>query len=639
MAFHSGSYGPTAREPIAIGVWWALGLGAALSLWPLARVPRAALVSAGLLAALGLLSGLSIAWSDSAENAFAEVDRVALYLGVFALVVVVARRGSARRWADGLAVGITAVGLVALASRLLPGVIHGQDLSSFFSGTTYLSYPLQYWNGLAVFVGLAFPLLLRAAVAERAVWRRGIALAPLPALAGTIYLTSSRGGVLTAAVGVALFVALTNRRAAALSALAIAGVGSAAAVVALSDRHELVNGPFGTHLVASQGRSATLLILVICALTGAAYAAGARLSLPVPRLRSRRLRMVLLACLVVVVAGGVVAAHPAKRWQDFIKPPANLAAQQQGGDLGTGSHLSSSASNGRWQFWQAAASEFSHHPLAGGGAGSYAAWWARNGTISYFTRNAHSLYLETLGELGIVGLAIVLGLVASVVPPVRRRLRAAQGEDRATAAALAAVFGAFAFAAGIDWMWQMTVVAVVGIAVLALLTGPATVFAGGASPPPPAPSPPQAWRRRHAPRAALVALALALIVAEAIPFLAQTKIQNSQHDATTGNTAAAVRDARDAQGLEPWAASPYLQSALVREGSGDLRDAQIAIRHAIARAPTDWSLWLVASRIAGEAGDTATARADHAQAQSLDPRSSLFSPAAAGQGTATAVAG
>jgi hypothetical protein len=477
-------------------------------------------------------------------------------------------------------------------------------------------------------------------MAERARWQRGLALAPLPALAGTIYLTSSRGGVLAAAVGVALFVALTNRRAAALSALAIAGVGSAAAVVALSDRLELVNGPFGTHLATSQGRTAALLILVICGLTGAAYAAGAGLSLPLPRLRSRRLRAVLIAGLVVLVAGGVVAAHPAKRWQDFTKPPANLAAQQQqGGDLGTGSHLSSSASNGRWQFWQAAVSEFSHHPLVGGGAGSYQAWWARHGTISYFTRSAHSLYLETLGELGIVGLALILGLVASVVAPVRRRLRAAQGEDRATAAALAGVFGAFAFAAGIDWMWQMTVVAVVGIAVLALLTGRATVFAGGVSSPPAAPSPPQSWRRRLAPRAVLVALAVALIVAEAIPFLAQTKIQDSQHNAATGNTAAAVRDAHAAQGLEAWAASPYLQSALVREGSGDLRDAQIAIRHAIANAPTDSSLWLVASRIAGEAGDTATARADHAQAQSLDPRSSLFSPAAAGQGTTAAAAG
>src|SRR5205807_250545 len=136
--------------------------------------------------------------------------------------------------------------------------------------------------------------------------------------------------------------------------------------------------------------------------------------------------------------------------------------------------LVSGASDGRWQFWQAAVSEFRSHPLVGGGAGSYAAWWDRHGSISYVTGNAHSLYFETLGELGALGLLLVLGVIAAAAFAAWRRWRAARGEDRATVAALAAVLAGFAVAAGIDWMWQMTVVGAVGIVAMALLTGPAT---------------------------------------------------------------------------------------------------------------------------------------------------------------------
>lgn len=647
LAFNSGSYAPTVRAEIAIGALWAVGLGAVVALWPRVRVPRAAMVSGGLLGALALLSVLSTAWSDSAENAFAEADRIVLYLGVFALVVAVTRRGSARRWADGLAVGITAVGLIALGSRLLPGLIHSPDLSKLFNNNTYLSYPLEYWNGLAAFVALAFPLLLRIATSARRTWVRGLAVAPLPALSAAVYLTSSRGGALTAALGVALFVALTNRRGAAVWALVVGAVGSVAAVLVLSDRHQLVNGPFGTHAVSSQGRSATLLILLICALTGAAFAAGTGVPMTQRRPGRRAGRLLLAACAVLLV-GALVAAHPVQRWNNFTKPPPNIATQQQSGDLGTGSHLLSGASNGRYQFWSAAVSEFEHHPLIGGGAGSYQVWWQQHGTISYFTRNAHSLYLETLGELGILGFALIVALVLSAVPPVRRRWRAARGEDRRTIAALASVFAAFAFAAGIDWMWQLTVVSIVGVATLALLTGPATQVAAAepAAGEPPADAPaetpapaPAARRRRRGLRIAVAVAALALIVAEGIPYLAQTKIRDSQHAAFTGNTQAALNDARRAQSLEPWASSPYLQSALVREGAGDLRGARAAIAHAIRNSPTDYSLWLVASRIASESGNPALAGAERARARELNPKSELFASNAAGGGAGTSPAG
>jgi hypothetical protein len=193
LALNDGTYQVTARSSVAIAAWWAIAIGVALRLWPRRRLPPEAWVAGGALALLGAFTALSMGWADSAEGAFAELDRILVYLAVFTLVVMLTRRGDAARWSDGLALGITAVGLLALTSELFPGSVGPDAPPVFFPGENRLSYPVNYWNGLAILVGIAFPLLLRAAIAERRGWARALALAPFPALTAVIYLASSRG--------------------------------------------------------------------------------------------------------------------------------------------------------------------------------------------------------------------------------------------------------------------------------------------------------------------------------------------------------------------------------------------------------------------------------------------------------------
>ena len=100
-----------------------------------------------------------------------------MYLGVLALVAVAVTRRTAASVADGLALGIVAVVLLALASRFFFGDVGPGAPPSFFPVRSRLHYPVNYWNGLAILAGLAFPLLLRAAVAERPAWLRALALA------------------------------------------------------------------------------------------------------------------------------------------------------------------------------------------------------------------------------------------------------------------------------------------------------------------------------------------------------------------------------------------------------------------------------------------------------------------------------
>ena len=228
LGFNDGTYQLTDRSAVAIAAWWAVGIGIALKAWPpLGRTPRAAFVAAGALAAFALLTLLSVGWAASDEKAFLEFTRVLMYLGVLVLVALAVTRRTAASVADGIAVGIVAVILLALASRLFWGDIGPGAPPSFFPVRSRLHYPVNYWNGLAILAGLAFPLLLRAAVAQRPAVLRALALVPVPAMASAIYLTSSRGGYVTAAVGVVVFCALTSRRPSAIVATAIAGAGAA----------------------------------------------------------------------------------------------------------------------------------------------------------------------------------------------------------------------------------------------------------------------------------------------------------------------------------------------------------------------------------------------------------------------------
>jgi hypothetical protein len=369
---------------------------------------------------------------------------------------------------------------------------------------------------------------------------------------------------------------------------------------------------------------------------GIGYAFATRLEWSPPRI-GRRLAIGLAVLASVVAAAGVAAANPAQRWDDFTAAPISPLEQAAPGtgNGGTdeapssGEHLVSTSGNGRWQFWGAAVDEFESRPLVGRGAGSYEAWWAEHGSVSYFTRRAHSFYLQTLGELGVLGGLLLLALIGSATAAIVRALRRTRGDERITVAALAAVCVGFGFAAAIDWMWELTVVSVLALAALALVAGPAA--AGRDDPPTRASS---AGRRpRWALRAPLVVLALGLVIAQAIPFAANAKVEESRKQASSGDLSQALADAQDARDIQPWAASPNLQLALVHQERGESDAALSAIREAIANDPSDWRLWLVSSNLQREAGNVPASRRDLAKAASLNPRSPLFAKRTRGQAT------
>jgi hypothetical protein len=608
IAFDGGSYAATARGTLAIAVWWVLAVAVSLSLWPRATVPAAALVSGGLLIAFVVWIGFSTLWDESPERTMTELNRATLYLGVFALAVCAVDRVRLTPAITGLAAGLTAIGVLALGSRLFPdlGDTSGQLAQIFPAAEKRLSYPVNYWNGLATLTAFALPLLLYLATSVRQPALRGLALAPLPALVGTIYLTSSRGGSAAAAVAVATFLVCAGRRWAAAAAVGLAGAAAAVVVAVLADRPELVDSPIGSALAADQGRSAALLIALTCLATGGIWALGS-LFAPAPPKLPVAARIAFVAVLVALLGVGVAAANPRERFDRFREIPPGL------GEASVQEHLLSGSGNGRWQLWETAYDEFKRHPLEGRGAGTYEATWSEHGTLPLFVRDAHSLYFETLAELGLVGLLLLVGaLVAGCAAAVSRMLKT-DGDDRSALAALSGVVAAFALEAAFDWMWEVTAVAVVAFAALGLLSGPATASAGSRAP-----------ARATLLRAAAFAAAFAILLAQSVSLLADLRVRESRAAAERADYPEAVSDAQAASSLAPWFASPRLQLALVQELAGDVASARESVQAAAARDPIDWRIWLVAARIETKAGDFRGAAESLRRAQELNPRSELF---------------
>lgn len=613
-AYDKGLFGLSARATTAIAVVWTLLLASGLGVWPRARSPRAAFIVAGLLGAFAVWTFLSIFWAESAENAFTEFNRVTLYVAIYLIAVCAGTRVTVQRWAIGLAIGVTAIAVVALVSRLFPSTFSLQGFVTFLPGALpRLSFPIGYWNALAMFVGFAYPLWLGVATKAGGWWQQAAAVMPFPVLAAVIYLTSSRGGVAVAVVGSAVYLATTGKRWAALGSFAAAGAGSAAAVAVLLPRHALVDGPVRSHEAAAQGHTAFFLILALCLATGAFFAAGRRLLRGLTP--SPALGWAVLALLVAGLLAAVTLSHPGRRFESFKQFPG-VSGQP---DASVQSHLLSGSGSGRWQFWTAALHEWESAPLVGRGAGSYEAWWAQHAPFSYSVQNAHSLYFEVLGELGVVGFVLlVAALVYGGVVATRNALHRA-GAERVVGASLLGVVGGFYLGAGLEWIWQLPAVAGVGVLCLGLLTGPA-----GASQPLAYARP----RPHRLPRFALGLGALALgwcvLCAQAVPWLADLQLKASAASARQGDGTAALRHALDAKKIQPWAASPYLQLALVEERRGDLKASRKWIGRAIERDSIDWRLWLVAARLATKAGDLSSARTSLLRAESLNPRSPLF---------------
>jgi tetratricopeptide (TPR) repeat protein len=126
------------------------------------------------------------------------------------------------------------------------------------------------------------------------------------------------------------------------------------------------------------------------------------------------------------------------------------------------------------------------------------------------------------------------------------------------------------------------------------------------------------------PRLALGGLAVAGLIAIAIPMASASAIRDSQAEVRAQDLPAALDQAHSALDIQPYAATASLQEALVLELQGDLEAARLAAVEATQDEPTNWRTWLVLSRLEAKLGNAEASVDSYREARSLNPRSVLF---------------
>ncbi len=483
LAFLSGGFFDQPRLWAGLLIWLLLAAAALAGAPVIPRRGGGRLALAGL-ALLSAWTLASIAWAPLGGRAFDDGQRAVLYLGAFAAAAALFRGPRATRLVEpGLAAGTVVVIGYGLAGRLLPGIVH-EEASRQALGR--LDQPLTYWNAVGAVAALGLVLCARLAcdrtrdrsadldshgawvdVGRRVeaveqdvasappagpVWGRALAAAACAPLGAGLYLTFSRGAIAVAVVGLIALVALLP--AVAIRSLAVSVVAAVGGALSVAFFGEVTDPHTGSG--ETQGAIALAVLLVVAVLAAAAGRAVAkrrRGAARVVRARPSAFAIVVVLIAVVALALAGVSGLGGER---VARAPADGASAQR----------LSSVESQRYDYWDVALGAFADHPLAGIGAGGFKVeWWREQPDTAAPASDAHSLYVETLAELGLVGLAALALLFAGVGLAAARAL----WHHRALAAGPVAALVAWALHAGLDWDWEMPAVTLIAVLLAGLL--------------------------------------------------------------------------------------------------------------------------------------------------------------------------
>lgn len=604
FAFSAGGFfaGSPAVAATVLGV--ALVLRILIAPEPFAGLGPVLVAAAACLGLFAVWTLLSAIWSDAAGQAMIEFDRALLYWLALVFFGSFPHDRRTLEWAlRGLAMAIFAIAAAALITRVLPEVWTERSIVE----TSRLSYPLTYWNalGLLVAVGIVICTHLASATSGSRVVR-SLGAAAVPLLASTLYFTFSRGAIAAMAIGLLAYLIVGHPRGLLSAAIAI-GPATAVAVAVSYGAELLAKGSYDSPAGIDQGGDVALLVTVCMLAAGAlrlllAGVLDPRLEGVAPTNRGRRLAWGGVAAVAVAGLVAALALGAPSRIGDQIDSFSDGGLIQDTGDLR--GRLTEVSNNGRVAQWTVALDTFEASPVHGEGAGTFPRIWARDGEEGLKVEDAHSLYLEALAELGIVGFVLLVG--ALVIPLVAL---AAAPQRRWLAAPVFAAGLAWAIHAGVDWDWEMPATGIWFFALAGLTLS----------------RPPEATRRMPVPprfaRLLLAVGGLVLLLTPALMALSQRHLNSAVTKLEEGDCTAASEEALSAARLVSARPQPFQILSYCNSRAGEHELAIDMAKAAVERDPQSWVSLYGLALVQGAAGEDPRAAAR--RALELNPNAPL----------------
>jgi hypothetical protein len=621
-----------------------------LQLGPVTRVELAIDVAAGGLTAAAILVGghtrrlwgaltltlmgllvavtaASITWAVEPSGAWIEANRTLSYLATMVAGVALVRLFP-QRWPSllgGVVLASVVVCGYALLTKVFPGSLNPDEIYA------RLREPFGYWNAVGLMAAAAGPACLW--LGARRSGHAAVSALAYPALGllvVALLLAYSRGALLALAVGCALWFAVVPLRLRGVAVLATSAFcGGLVAFWAFA------SSPLSTDNVVLADRTAAghelgialvaMLVVLLVAGLGIGFASAQR----APSLEARRqagvLVLILLALVPVAIVGALalssrgLSGSVSNGWKNLTDPHAN-------GNITNSPDRLTAVGSVRARYWNEALKIAKAHKALGVGAGGYATVRPRYRTDTLDVRHAHGYVVQTLADLGAVGMGVSLALLAAWLAAATRTVglwgpgRGApwtpERVGMATLLCICVVFGVHSF---VDWTWFVP-----GNAVLALLCAGWLAGRGPTVEPivrlkPPRVTVREPWRIALAVAAVAVALVAAWTswqpqraVAEGSDALGSAEAQ--RFDQARAQIARAER-------TNPLSVDLLFQQAAIERADGNVAGARSALQEAVRDEPANPATWLALAEFELSEGRKPQALSAVGSALYLDPRS------------------
>jgi O-antigen ligase len=634
ITFHAGGgLNLESMTGVELGLTIGSGLIIALAIL-LAPVGRRAygLGSTTLLLALTAVTALSVVWSVQPDDSWQDAGRMLAYSGVFAAAVALAH-AAPNRWPavlGGVVLAAVVVCGYALATEVFPARLDPNDLYA------RLQEPYGYWNaiGLTAAMGAIGALWLGA---RRAGHELLSALSyPIMGLfLTTLMLAYSRGALAALALGMVLWFCVVPLRLRSAAVLIAGGAGAAIVVAWDFSQHALSSdGVLLADRVNAGHQLGVLLAAVLIALSVVGLCVGFFTARRAPRRSTRRRAGTMLITLLVLgilaFAGRLALSHRglfgsiSHTFNSLTNPNAPVPANTPGRLTAVGSV--------RARYWNEALDVYKAHPLLGSGARGFETAHLRYRTELIEAHQAHGYVVQTLADLGLVGLAITLALLLAWMcaagrstHPFNRRFEALRWRKHPTPytaerigmlgmLCLVVVFGLHSL---IDWTWYVPGDACVALICAGWLAGRGALAGGahaeehtlvvpssemwmaglpdGRGRRPRVPSLSEVGSRR-------ILIASCVLVVTFLAVWAQIQPQRSADASNEAlallarNPTAALAAANRAVSRDPLSAEALFTLATVQQDSGQSSQAHMTLQRAVRLQPSNPQTWLTLAR-------------------------------------------